>query len=319
MTTLQRFTINDFNNFSENMISEDTLDESVLKILDELTKQVTSPNYTRTPVFKKRSKSYGTKNKKRNSNMEISDEDWEAIRTFQASEAKEKSVGIDKINEDLRICFNKLSDKNEKEMTEEIISNFDKVIEYTEKTDEIKKICQMMFDIATSNRFYSRVYARLYKVLMNKHEIFRNIYEVYSESLLDVFDTINFVDSEKNYDDFCKNNIENEKRRSQCVFMINLVKEEVSDKNIIVSALDTIIEKFKDWSTNKEKKNHIEELTELMYIVVVNSNELFNEHEKWGEMINTIKDFSERELSDDFPGLSNKVLFKCMDIIDEIE
>jgi hypothetical protein len=68
-----------------------------------------------------------TNNKKRKGNkgMEISSEEWESIRTFQATKIEQKT-GIDGDIDQIRLFLNKLTDKTFLDMREKII---EKIIE----------------------------------------------------------------------------------------------------------------------------------------------------------------------------------------------
>jgi hypothetical protein len=105
-----------------------------LNIISELSLQVGSPDYVKTPVFQKREnimkvdntqKDAAFKKKKNNKSMEIvNDDDWEALRSFQTTKIEEK-VGIDIKIDTIRNYLNKLTDKN-------YIDIFGKIIETIE-------------------------------------------------------------------------------------------------------------------------------------------------------------------------------------------
>ena len=79
------------------------LNEDTLKIISELSLQVGSPDYVKTPIFQKRenplkteitntNKDYGQqKRRKNNKAFEVNDDDWETLRTFQPTKMEEKS------------------------------------------------------------------------------------------------------------------------------------------------------------------------------------------------------------------------------------
>jgi hypothetical protein len=67
-----------------------------------------------------------------------------------------------------------------------------------------------------------------------------------------------------------------------------------------------------------DNKEVIDELSEVMYILVTRSAENLKEHEEWGNIVETITQVSKMSVKTK-KGLSNKTIFKHMDIIDELE
>ena len=97
---------------------EYNLPDKTLEIISKLSTEVGSPDYIKTPVFKKRENpmkidvvSTGFK-KKRGKNQEIiNDAEWELLRSFQSTKMEEKTE-IDSKIDIIRVNLNKLSDKN---------------------------------------------------------------------------------------------------------------------------------------------------------------------------------------------------------------
>ena len=118
---------------------EYVLPENILKTISELSLQVGSPDYVKTPIFKKRENPMKVesikeinntfKKNKRNKAMEIiSNEDWESLRTFQTTKIEEK-VGIDAQIDLIRSLLNKMTDKNYNDIRNKIIDLIDKLVE----------------------------------------------------------------------------------------------------------------------------------------------------------------------------------------------
>lgn len=51
------------------------------------------------------------------------------------------------------------------------------MIENNITNDEMIKVSSTIFDIASTNRFYSKIYAELYSELIKKYEIMRETFE----------------------------------------------------------------------------------------------------------------------------------------------
>ena len=175
-TKTMRYTLENINSIIFNGFDY-SLPESTLETISNLALQVGSPDYVRTPVFQKRENpmkiesqikepgSFKKGNKRSKTTEIINDEDWEAIRTFQSTKIEEK-VGIDAQIDSIRIYLNKITDKNYIDMRNKIIEIIDKLI--NENSQDMSKFNSTIFEIASSNRFYSKMYADLYSELSTK-------------------------------------------------------------------------------------------------------------------------------------------------------
>ena len=155
----------------------------VLKIISELSLQVGSPDYVKTPIFQKRENPMKIENldkenfkkKKGNKHMEvINDADWDTIRSFQTTKIEEK-VGINAKIDTIRTHLNKLSDKNYIDIRNKIIETVAEIFSGTTSKEDLILVSSIIFDIASTNRFYSKIYAELYAELITKYEIMKNI------------------------------------------------------------------------------------------------------------------------------------------------
>jgi hypothetical protein len=133
---LKQYTIQDFNDILSAGFSYDLKDSNVIELISSLANKVGAPTYIKTPVFPKREKTTGvtgeqnelqetpssssssltscsssttTNRRARNKPSQISDEDWNMIRTFQKTEMK-KTEGIEKRIDTIRSLLNKLTD-----------------------------------------------------------------------------------------------------------------------------------------------------------------------------------------------------------------
>ena len=371
-----------------------TLSPDVLKIIQSIADQVGAPEYVKTPQFEKRqpvsltqvstntnnssmnnhisnnnnNKRYdnnNNNNKKRdkysynnNKGQEITDDDWEAIRKFQATVLAKKE-GIDASIETIRVHLNKITDKTYETLKVLIVEEINKIIanevanevggeESQELLAELKKIGDAIFNIASSNGFYSKVYATLYKDLMSQFKFMRGIFETNYKGFNSLFKTIEYYDPNKDYDKFCQMNKDNEKRRSMCSFYINLMLQGIiapkSILKIILGLQELMLEKIKV----ADATNIVEELSEVLFILITSSAEMFkravsnpnnkevltsdssSEDEalvvvdtyvsptKWDKIVANVNYISKLKQKS-FPSISNKTIFKHMDIIDDAD
>jgi len=317
--SLQQFTDITFNGF------DIQLPEDTLQLITELAQQVGSPTYIRTPTFEKKeqpvkredeSSFLSFRKKKRGKNLEIvNDEDWESLRSFQATKIEQK-VGIDGQIDAIRSCLNKMSDKNYQDQCDKILEILKELVENNTSQEEMTRVGNAIFEIASNNRFYSKIYAELYTTLIEKYEMMTTIFNDNLNSFLELFVTIESADPEVDYDRFCKINVNNEKRKALSAFFVNLVTKKVISNEKIMEITVNLMRNVIHFISQDNKKNEVVEITEN--IAILYNKELF---EKCNEKIDglTIHETIEKLANSKvkmFPSLSNKAIFKYMDMIE---
>ena len=81
----------------------------------------------------------------------------------------------------------------------------------------------------------------MYKDISEKFpEIFNSILLLFLEGFTNTMKTIRYVDQKENYDDFCKYNKENDKRKATSMFITNLVKNNVIEPQVLIQIIQTI-------------------------------------------------------------------------------
>jgi hypothetical protein len=319
-----------FNGF-EYKLPDETLDK-----ISEIALQVGSPDYVKTPVFQKRDNPMkvevvakenmgGNKKNRRGKAHEVtSNADWDAIRANATANAgskpSEEKSEFDIQIENIRLQLNKLTDKNYTDISSKIFESINKLIEDKITSEEMSKLSTIVFELATNNRFYSKIYADLYSELISKYNEIKETFESNFQSFTELFVNIEYVDSNVNYDKFCENNKKNEKRRSLAAFYINLMNNEVISKSQIMKITRDLLAQIYSFITIENKKNEVDELTET--IAILYKKEIYEDDE--GEDYEQIEGYTINEIIErvasskikDFKSLSNKSLFKFMDLIE---
>jgi hypothetical protein len=249
----------------------------------------------------------------------VNDEDWEALRTFQTTKIEE-TVGFDADIVSIRALLNKLSDKNYIDMRNKIVEIIDKLILENITPENMVRLSSTIFDIASTNRFYSKIYAELYSELSTKYEIMKTTFEKNLENFTELFNTIEYIDPKVNYDKFCEINKTNEKRKALASFYLNLMCNGIiSSKTIMVITRNLLFQLY-TFISQDDKKNEVDELTETVSILY--KKELYADDE--GDDYQQIDGFTIYEIIEkiakskvkDYKSLTNKSLFKFMDLID---
>ena len=307
------------------------LSQETLNIISKLSEQVGAPTYIKTPIFLKKEGRNplgsgcivggNSFKKSKNKPSEITDEDWDIIRSFQTTQ-KHVSEGIEKNIDNIRGYLNKITDANEEAMINDIKSEISQLIEHDTSQENMMKIGYSIFNIASSNSFYSALYARLFKSLMNDYDIFKNIFEDNFKEFINLFDSIEFVDPKKNYDKFCEYTKTNDKRRAMSLFVVNLMINDIITKEEIIEIIKQLQSLILSYVRKTERSNEVEELTENLYIIITKSMKYLGKDdmlEAWEKIVENLKFISIlKPKMKEYPSITNKSIFKHMDILEEL-
>jgi len=262
-------------------------------------------------------------NKKRrgNKSMEINAEDWESIRTFQTTKIEQK-IGIDNDIDQIRLLLNKLTDRTFLDMREKIIEKIDKISSLENNLEEdYNKVGNMIYETASTNKFYSKIFADLFAELISKYVWLKQIFDKKYNNIMEQYKNILYFDPDEDYDKFCEMNKVNEKRKAVTSFFVNLALNGLVEKKYIVKILKDLLEIVMKLIIEQNRKNEVDELTENIAILfnkdILNSVDN-NESElliKNNTIIETITMLAKCKAKD-YISLSNKAIFKYMDLIE---
>jgi hypothetical protein len=212
--------------------------------------------------------------------------------------------------------LNKISAKNYETNKNNIIGLMDSLVE---NSDELEKIANIIFDIASTNKFFSEIYAELYKSLIEKYEIFRTVLNVFLEKFTDSMKNIHYVDQTIDYDAFCKYNKMNDARKATSVFIVNLVKKNIIEKEILLKLINEIQEDLLLFIDQENKSNEVDEITENIYLLISESHTIMKDKEEWNQqVIYRIQTLSECKVKE-HKSLSSRAIFKYMDMMDKVK
>ena len=181
---------------------------------------------------------------------------------------------------------------------------------------EIYEYGKKILEVISTSSFYSEMYATLCNDLINKYDFMKKLLNEYLIKINLLIDEITITDSNCNYDEFCENNKKNEKRRSKILFNVNLMKLNVINKENILDFLIKIQRKIFENIDIDNTSNIIEELSEILYIILVNSYKHLFKEKKIDGIINDIVVITKLKAKN--CSLTNKSIFRHMDILDEL-
>lgn len=249
-------------------------------------------------------------------------EDWKNVRTaFKATKIEIKE-GTEKQISEIRTALNKLSNKNVDTQKNVIIQLIHQTINESKETDDdLNKIAKIIFDIASSNKFYSDIYAELYKELISEFSVFNdkldNLIDNYKESL----NNICAVDPNVDYDGYCKYTKTNDLRKAMITFIVNLTKKNVINHEMVLNLILYLFDIVSQKAQEPNKTNEVEEITENVFIIITQSSSLLNTSEVWdNQVIPKINEFSKiRKTNPElYISMTNRAGFKYMDMVDKL-
>ena len=286
------------------------LDDLTIKTINSLSKRVGAPTYQKTPVFKKR--------ENRRQRTEITNDDWEDMRNFKTTELKRNEEGIEMEINKIRNHLNQITEDNYELMKEYISDILLKIIRSNAEQSELMKVGKSIFEIGSINKFWSKLYAKLYKDLIGMFPIMHEISTKNFNDFTELFENIRYISSDENYDLFCDINKENEKRRSMSCFFVHLMNNEVINLNEMIILITGLKNKFEEFINMEDKKNEVIEIVENLTIIIKEGQDKLEDDDDFWE---TITNFVEKYSSCNYKAyisFPSKCSFSFMDLYDEL-
>lgn len=291
------YKICDFKNIEKNNTINELNIESI-SVINAISKKVGASTYRKTPVFRK---------KKQEKEVIINGKVFK--KTKFINKLDEDEINLDKIRESL----NKLTQKNYQQISKEIIMNIKHFI-YSKNKIILISIGKSIFDISSVNKFWVKLYAKLYNELIQNFPIMKEICIKNFESYMALFNNIEVVD-EKDYDNFCKVNKTNEKRRSLTDFYTKLFSYNILSNDNMFSIMKELIKKMK-YETENENVEIMEEVFENINIILSNIGKDIENNDKYTHICEEIVEIYN---SIESLGISKKLIFRFGDLFEDLD
>ena len=264
------------------------------------------------------------------------EESWENIQkengmsfTNRMEKKVDKVEGVEKTIQDIRICLNKMTDKNYTKQRDEIREKMKLLSDVSEETntgkeEEYKKVAKILFDIASTNKFFSKIYAQLYLELIEEFDIFQELLDVFLEGFIAKIQTIRYVDPEKDYDGYCLYTKQQDERKAMTGFSVYLAVGYLAigrKSGIMVDKLEKIVlelvDKVVDLIDKEGNTNEVEEIAEILFLFFsLGEKKLMEEwkqRELWGKISENLLYLSKQKVKE-HKSFSSRSLFKFLDI-----
>jgi len=292
-----------------------SLSSSILNIIRDLEQEIMNS----TDIIKSRPsprESNDAHAKKQSYNTRRMDEKWEMISAIKPNIMKISKEGFEKQLSDLRSALNKLSTKTYDTLKIKIVEQVKEIMD-EDRDENVQKIVEFIFETAISNKFYSELYSQLYKELIDLFDVFKDVIDPFLKQYMDSIHTICIVDQNEDYNGFCENNKKNEKRKATTVFMANLLKHEVITETVVMDMIIAMQELSEKYIEEENRKTEVEEITENLFLLITSSPSSLKTANLWTAKIEPdIRKFASYK-SKDKASLSNRVVFKYMDIVEK--
>lgn len=270
----------------------------------------------KTGSYNAKDKSFDSKRK--SAKKEVMNDEWEAMRNFKTTKIDVK-VGVDKRISDIRITLNKISGTTYEKLSTKVMELIDEYFNSEDEctTENSTKIANAVLSVCVSNKFYSELFAELFHNICSKYNVFNEIWhqfvdETFTQTLLE------YVDSEIDYDAYCKYNKLLEERKSKNTFIINMMKRGLVTEVKVLQLVEWYVDKILECIMKENMSKEVEELTENLFIFVSGQSQIYSKYELWNDNVYPKIEDLGKSNNKQYPSSSNRIVFKFMDILESV-
>lgn len=275
------------------------INEKTISLINNLAKRVGAPSYQKTPIFKRRHK-YNKKN-------DLTD--WNEIRNFKITKLEKKMDDTNIILDKIRSNLNKLTKDNYDLIKTEIVDLINNEVD--SNLEMLKEVVKCIFDIGKTNFFWSEIYAKLYKDLSDQFQLSK-VYQMDIDTYTELFKNIEYIDPDEDYNSFCKCNKTNENRKAFSKFLTFIMIEGLIDASVVKTIVKELLKKFDDYLNDKNKIHELDEVVANILIFATYDKGFLCEL-KLNDRIEEISNMNAKK----HDGLTQRIVFKCCDFVDE--
>ena len=359
---------------------ENELPDNSRKLLKKIYDLVTSPNYSKTPVFKKnynnngghgnhrrqykshnnqqnytgrfskmsdknsdrnyrRSRDNGSHNKqrfranKRKNPKPMSEDEWNSYDNFKTTKIIQNKTEFDGEMYNIKMEMNKITSDNYDSIYDNITLKLDMIIDEM-SNDNMNTLCKHILDIASSNSFYSNVYAKLFHDLSQKYDALNSLFDKKVNDFVKSLDNLDFsITKQENpdahgeggntdqveYDLLCKYNNDVQKIHSLTKFITLLIQYKGCElAKTLLNVMRSLLMKFECNKDVDGKEKDSDQFIEIMCIMMENGYTYFKDCQNYDEFVEDFTEISEYKPKK-LASFTSKSLFRVMDILDMLE
>jgi hypothetical protein len=282
------------------------------------------------------------------------DEKWvkyvETMGEFKPTKIESKE-GIEKTINDIRINLNKMTKKNYEVQRNKILELINHILQEEEERkihvidsvregiagassvgddriflngikknedNPLHKIAQFIFDISSSNKFFTEIYANLYEELIYTYtDIYTDILNTFIFNFKESIQTFSYCDPNTDYEKYCEFIKEGDRKKAITTFIIMLLNRGVISPSVVIDITDSFQRLIQQYIKEDGRTNEIEELGEILYILISLGNETIHSlnDERWDDIVHQICNFTTLKVKE-HKSLSTRFIFKMKDLYD---
>lgn len=262
----------------------------------------------------------GKRDHGKNKKNEVSAEEWDAMMAASAVVHQKDKEGLEKDLTSIRTLMNKVSTKNyetQKVVIHDAIAKY--IDDSKEEEEDIQKLFKSVIDIIGTNKFFSELYANLFKDWFESFPVIRKCWDTQMESFVHSIDEIYSVDPNVDYDGYCNYTKINDKRKAYTTFVGNLCKKDVITDESVLGMIRYYLEKTMSYIDQVGRTIEVEEITENVLILTNLIQSKMQVNDVWRDEITPVLITISQMKMKEHASLSNRVVFKYMDIIENME
>lgn len=294
-STIERYTIQDIQEI-EKTCKRGSLNTSVTTIIQDIYNEVCRPPYMHI--------------------VNKSKETQDNHTSFKKTPMTTRN-GIDVSIDTIRKLLNMCTDTTYDHLYPKLIDELNVIQNKDYNLHDLDNLNNVMFDILSSVMVYSKLYAKLYSELYHTYTFLNNgitsQVTLFRESILQ----IQYHNSTNEYEQFCKNNKDNLKRRTTGAFLVHLIPygivNVVEINTIILFIQNEILKRI----CLQNQTEIVDELSELESILYLTGQQYIHTTDEWPEIQNNIQHIASFKMKE-YISLSAKSIFQHMDMVDSI-
>jgi hypothetical protein len=181
--------------------------------------------------------------------------------------------------------------------------------------EKLQIVAEVLFDICSTNRFYSKLYADLYSALVSENTALQTHLKHRVAIILETFRHLTFVNEDhENYDALCRRNDENDRNRSVAEFLKNLNQNGLINDSTIIQTCEDILKSVLSVINEDNYDDSIFMAVDIIAILYDKSKMSTSKLDDRTTYNDCLEKFA-RSKKKQYKSLSSKTIFKLMDLI----
>ncbi len=230
-----------------------------------------------------------------------------------------KREGFDKICSQIKLCINKITSGNYSRLIIGLYEKMDDILVVSNIEEEKEKIAIILVSELPAVAFQSEINARIFMDLIKKYPFLENMVDMFIKEYDEIITNISKTSvNTDDYEAFCNNNKRNDLRKAMGSFMINIMRNSVLTKSFVINILKYFQDMLFKNIDEEGRENIVEELTENLYILLINGKLDLSLEKDWDSIVKKIVDITKLVVKE-HPSFTSRAKFKSMDIIDNLK